>query len=575
MFRRIFKTYSKWALLCFVAYISGEFLFDTINGSPNLYFEYLRSVVAFTSKSLEIPVRINGQMLNQTFRVRHYLPFSVEHSYATHVNCVGPVQNRSCLFKNLYYADKTFWILTVKGVDLPFADVRIGAFVAFEFSPERRTFFSERELETFVKFRSKPISIPNLTIFFEQLWLHNIGHALFDGLYPAYVALLRFAPKHLQPFRLLYDAPGTNCQHCMSEDVYSRFADLGAMRLFDLANRSMHRWFVFDELLVGSGKLCQRCLQKNLQLPGGHDLNGSQLFRDRMYRRHDLPMPASRQQHSTEQRNPLVRLRAVVIDNKRLTDQDRNEIHAAMIEINHETHENIRRVASNNQSNTTWPMILMHYVDFRTISTSEPKASKSAPANQEFAQHLQLLKTVDIHLAGSGTGQMYQTFLADGAVHINLGGVISTSEEARARNYTSFMEQQVTAGIPYIRALYYPINARPFGIKKDEVVKLALQAARLIFTGFPIPVNPQENLAPDGLLFTEMCQLDAQFCAAVTARPLVLEGSCADTWPEEIVHEIGPWSPNQLNSQFPTKPCPLNRTLLDALRKKYGIEHDV
>ena len=182
---------------------------------------------------------------------------------------------------------------------------------------------------------------------------------------------------------------------------------------------------------------------------------------------------------------------------------------------------------------------------------------------------------MDVHLAGPGTGQMYQTFLADGAVHINLGGVIATSEKNRARNYTSFLEQQVSAGTPYIRALYYPINARPFGIKKDRVVELVLQAARLILAGFPVPVDPKDNLAPDGLLFTELCQLDTQFCAAVTDRPLVLEGSCFDTWPEEVVHEIGLWSLNQPSSQNKTNPCPLNRTVLDALRRKHGIEHDL
>ena len=38
-----------------------------------------------------------------------------------------------------------------------------------------------------------------LTVAFEVMWHHNIGHALFDGLYPAYLAVCKFG-LHAAPW---------------------------------------------------------------------------------------------------------------------------------------------------------------------------------------------------------------------------------------------------------------------------------------------------------------------------------------------------------------------------------------
>jgi hypothetical protein len=99
---------------------------------------------------------------------------------------------------------------------------------------------------------------------------------------------------------------------------------------------------------------------------------------------------------------------------------------------------------------------------------------------------------------------MYQTFLSDGSVNINLGGLGYIKQNDTLIKYTAFMEQYMTAGTPYIKGLYYPINERPKGIKREIVTTLIRKAAQLIMDGFSIPVNPRDNLAPDGQLFTDM-----------------------------------------------------------------------
>jgi hypothetical protein len=189
-----------------------------------------------------------------------------------------------------------------------------------------------------------------------------------------------------------------------------------------------------------------------------------------------------------------------------------------------------------------------------------------------FIAQLRVLRNMDIHITGPGTGQMYQTFLSDGSVNINLGGMNPWRKENTSIAYPSFLEQYVTAGTPYIKGLYYPINKRRDGIKKTEVVKLIKQAAQLIMQGFSIPVNPKDNLAPDGKVFVDQCKNDEDFCRLVTIRKPGYFW-CNNMWTEDLVHERRQWAEGGFPINGANVSCAFNRTLLRSLRQKYGIEY--
>ncbi|CAF4218861.1 unnamed protein product, partial [Rotaria sordida] len=136
-------------------------------------------------------------------------------------------------------------ILTIKGKQLPSYSVRTDAFMRWPTIPNKRVFDSYSHLEKFVRNVMDPRIIPSVTLYFSQPWHHNIGHALFDGLYPAYVALICFSPKHLHPFRIF--AGIDNCNTCWSEDIYSRFGGLGILKQSVLNKMSKGHWFMFEE----------------------------------------------------------------------------------------------------------------------------------------------------------------------------------------------------------------------------------------------------------------------------------------------------------------------------------------
>ncbi|CAF3354745.1 unnamed protein product [Rotaria socialis] len=505
-------------------------------------------------------------------------------TWETTVQCVGSLYNQSCLYHNLYYVDGTFMILTVEGNYLPPYSVRTDAFTLWPTTPNKRFFGSYSNLEKFfVRNTIDPRIIPFVTVYFGQYWHYNIGHALFDGLYPAYVALIRFPPRHLYPFRIL--AQLEDCKNCWSEDIYSRFGGLGLLKQEALNALSIGRWLMFEELVMGSGTFCQRCMQPHLQLPGGVELDASRLFRDRMYQQHGVIQPITRRRSSFESRTSHDVLQAYVIDNKRFTSKDRDEIHDAVNEINNYTDSFFNKTINKAAAAAQWPLVRVAYLHYNQVTaqnfSSIPKnvSATNLPSlayeliENNFIAQLKILRQMDIHITGPGTGQMYQTFLPDGSVNINLGCIKPSKFENTEKRYSSYLEQYMTSGTPYIKGLYYPINERTKGIRKDQVIKLIRQASQLIFQQFPLPVNPRDNLAPDGRLFVEMCEKDKDFCSLVTTRTPDRDFSCLDFWIDDFVHERRQWQLGGFIDNDRNVSCPFNRSLLHQLREKYGIEH--
>jgi len=89
----------------------------------------------------------------------------------------------------------------------------------------------------------------------------------------------------------------------------------------------------------------------------------------------------------------------------------------------------------------------------------------------------------------------------------------------------------------------------------------------LILQGFSLPVNSQENLAPDGRLFVEMCARDKEFCSRQTTRSASIHFACLNFWIEELIHEYRQWKVGGfINNNNKNITCSYNHTLLQQLR---------
>ena len=250
--------------------------------------------------------------------------------------------------------------------------------------------------------------------------------------------------------------------------MYSGASPLGLMFLNDI-----YEDVVFNDVVIGDYQRCHVCLvREDYRVEHGY---GLRLFRNHMYRSFNITF-RSFISFSYPRFMDRTRIQGIIVHNKRYSESDIAALRGAIEDLKH---------------------ITVEYIDWSKMSIQD---------------QLLLLRDTDLYISGPGTGIMYHPFLTDGSVLIALGHHDYFSYQSRFYNQiflskrqlertVGFMEQMVTAGIDYIRALYYPICERHRGIRKDIVLDLVNRGVNIIRSNFSIPLRDYRvNLAPDGLV---------------------------------------------------------------------------
>lgn len=123
---------------------------------------------------------------------------------ATTWRCVGDPHNRSCYFRNLYYLDGNFVMLVTWDKRVNSIDVRRANKYEGSWRPKVERFSDKGRMKDWLE-KKLVIEEKGLSLYFHPLFHHNIGHAIFDGLYPAFLALVKLG-LHDRPFRPVVSA---------------------------------------------------------------------------------------------------------------------------------------------------------------------------------------------------------------------------------------------------------------------------------------------------------------------------------------------------------------------------------
>ena len=344
--------------------------------------------------------------------------------------------------------------------------------------------------------------------------------------------------------------------------IFRQFGGGRLTKLSDLSKASKlpDALFLFEELVMGGADLCQRCINTLYELPGGRELDGTRLFRVRMYRMFNHLPPRPRRSFM-ERRAANATLKAILIHNKRFSPRELEEIQALVAQANNDTRLNVN----------------LQFVDYRAMPAGPrfgANAGLLAEEHLDLETHLKLLASVDIHISGPGTAQMYVPFLPDGSVAVSVGQV--RCRQAGAGKFeclsVSHMEQYLAGGCPYLRAIYYPRAERVRGVKEAGLRALVEEAAALIRSDFAIPADSGEagsgeaNLAGDARLFREMCARDPVFRRMTTNRSGGWS-SCNSFWVEDWLMGIKGWTASRECDHG------YNKTQLAELKAKHGFEH--
>lgn len=378
-------------------------------------------------------------------------------------------------------------------------------------------------------------------LLFSALWTHNIGHALWDGLYAAWVAAVRLGHGNVDGVLKIVveqaDEAYADGSRLQFDHIVERFSGEGRYtQLREL--RAKDGWVRFEVVLAGSGAKGQRWMNSDLRLPGFEE-GAVRLFRDRMYRGYGIA--AARPWTEGRRRTDA---RAIIVDNKRYTDKERSEM-ASLISV-----------ARNHGYNMT-------YVDWGKLGVQ--------PDN--FGAHLEVLRDTDVYISGPGTGMMYAPFLPDKAVFVGLGALVGSD----AARWVTYMEEYVCEGTPYVRALYYPSRLRAGGVRLQVLAGLFDTAVDLTTNGFAEPPEPGVNLSVEGRLFKRACAAVPRDCQYVldgmnTMRPgtwnCLLEG-----WVDFVVYESGHYNETQpVKEDGEIHAECMNHGFREALRKEVRDE---
>lgn len=362
----------------------------------------------------------------------------------------------SIKYNNIFLKQGIFYYLTTNQTSLPLVNKWKHT---YSWHPVVKVFESETDILQFIE---SPYSTIDFALYGDILWYGNIGHALYDDLYPLYVALLRFgldnqdfvlvAQEHLNKLTLFHE-------------VLLRFAKYDAINLYD------HPPTLIKTLVAGNGNVGSTAISKDYTI-GGREYDGLRKFRNRIY-----------ESFSVNQEFTRDKIRISIIDNKRYSPQERLVLKQIV-----------------DHFSTNYSDVIIDYVDWSKFPN--------------FEEQLKKIREIDIHVSGPGTGMMYAPFLRDGAANINLGYMEHSQTNGSRPNiyindcvvqdfiFPGWMEQGVCNGMGnYVSTLYYDRYTHP-EIEFDSLKKNVYDAIELVRTN----TIQSDNLHLDAKIFVEYCK---------------------------------------------------------------------
>lgn len=363
-------------------------------------------------------------------------------------------------YKNIYAIDGVIYYFTLSHENLPLVNKFTDS---YGWAPQVKVFSSEEEITAYLSLFKNKEQI-TLSTLGDNLWYGNIGHALWDGLYPLYLALVKFGYKD-DSFTLL-SSPWDNKQ-TMAYDIITKFS---GNKLLEYHNLDKSKLIHFQTLVAGTGSAGNRVINTEYTLYGEKEYGALTLFKQRLLKAYNIQID-----------KPInKKLKAIIIKNKRFSNYEISII------------QNVINLYKN--------VLDIKYIDWYHEYKS-------------FEDQLKELEDVDIHITGPGTGMMYMPFLKKGAVNINLGYMEHTqTNTARPNLYIKnssasdhilpgWMEQCVCAGTSYVSTLYYNRFTHN-NLEVEELYSIINRAMQILETGIIL----QNNHNIDALVFKEYCK---------------------------------------------------------------------
>ena len=365
-------------------------------------------------------------------------------------------------YKNLYSINGTIYFLSVGNIDLPWVKKFT---ISYHWRPQLMTFSSEQELVEYIQ-GLQNLEVIELSVLADNLWYGNVGHGLFDGLYPIYLALLKFGYVD-EPFTFL------SLEWWWRENMM--YDTIKAFTKQDLVEYpKLDKDYHFKTLIAGTEPAGNRVQNKEVFIYG-NQWDGLQQFKRRIFDVHNIAID-----------KPINDIpKVIIINNKRF---DHNDLQVINTVVKH-------------MSSVCDIKFVDWYHDYR--GTGNPK----------FIDQMRDFQEVDIQVTAPGTGMMYTPLLKKGAVNINIGFIEHTQTNGVRGNLKileskhedhlipAYMEQPICAGTYYVTSLYYD-RYKYNNLEVEPLIDIISEAIQIVKSG----QITEGNVAKDAEVFREYCK---------------------------------------------------------------------
>lgn len=394
--------------------------------------------------------------------------------------------NTSIKYNNLYSINGTLCFLTTYDVNIPYVKKFT---TSYEWRPNIIKFNSNEELDNYVYSMQNKETI-DLSVLADNLWYGNVGHGLFDVLYPIYLSLLKFGYSS-EPFTFL-SLEWEWKEHMM----YNVIKTFTKQDLLEYPNLDKNKTYHFKTLIAGTDLAGNRVVNKEMFIYG-KQWDGLYQFKKRIFEVNNI---------SLDKPLNVNYPKVIIVNNKRFNTQDINIIN-----------DLIKRMSS---------VCDIKFIDWYNDY-------KQFEGNQIFKKQLEDLQDIDIQVSVPGTSMLYAPLLKKGAVNINLGYIEHTQTNGTRGNLKilestkpdhlipAYLEQSLCAGAYYTTSLYY--NRYKYNnLEIESLVSIINEAISLVKNHQII----EGNVNIDAKIFKEYCKRaqDADItCSNLTSKSLQIE----------------------------------------------------
>ena len=379
--------------------------------------------------------------------------------------------NLSIRYRNLYSYNQSLHYFSVGPVELPLVDTFR---YTHSWAPNVKVFDTEEELCSFVE--SLGIEEEEeLTVYHECLWHGNIGHAFWDGFYPAYLSIVKFGYQDADFNLMCYDF--NNSEGVMATSPFLKFSG-GKIITRGTPQKLPPLPVKYNTVVAGVGSCGSTGMTTDYHLYGQKEYNALELFRERMLARCGVPtdLPVNEKP------------KAIIISNKRYSEEDTILLKELVDELA--------------------PIMDIKWVELYWDYKFDHLPLEGVATR--FESQLKDYVDVDIQITGPGTGMMYTPFLKKGAVNINLGWLETCQNNSMRGNLhiesstaeqiyvPAWMEQHVCASTKWASTLLYDRYQHPV-LEKESV-------RNLIMKGVGMLNKPRQDVALDAKIYVEYCK---------------------------------------------------------------------